>query len=273
MTNVLKRLGYGGSGMVDGVQVLITSGSLDIAKTPSYLSPLSIPPNQVSRSRVQHADGTETYAMSLGFDVTQDFLNILTISKLFKRRYQFDVGFNDGEDTHGLTGCYLTSLAVSGAAGGLMTATLSIVATNRTTPFVPNSYTGFQGPPGWTANQLPSGYWYSGNTNVKDWSLTMTQEASPVYLNVDAITPKYIRVGLVTYSLQVSTYESLYPIGYSPDPTLGTDKIKITTGSFTLVGKVSAETMTYNGPSDLGGYSHTFETSSNTGDSSDSIIT
>lgn len=271
--NNLKRLGYGGSAVVDGAQVLITSGSLDVAKTISYLSPLDIPPSQVSRSRVLHADGTEAYSLNLGFDVTQHFLDVLTTVKLFSRRYSFTVGFNDGETSKGLTNCFVTSLAVSGTAGGLMSATLAVISASApSTPIVSNNYIGFQGNTGWSADDFPLGYWYSGNTNVKDWSLTMTQEASPVFLNQDVVTPRYIKVGLISYSLQVTTYEQLYP--YVPSPTGGTDEIKISTSSFTLNGNVTGENATYNGPSELGGYVHTFETAARTTYSSDdSIIT
>jgi len=273
MTNNLKRLGFGGSAVIDGVQVLVTSGSLDIAKSPSYLNPLDISPTQVSRSRVLHADGTEAYSLNIGLDVTQNFLGVLTTLKLFKRRYSFTAGFNDGETAKGLTNCFVTSLSISGAAGGLMTASLSLVSSSSpSTPIVPNNYIGFQGATGWSPNDFPLGYWYSGNTNVKDWSLSMTQEANPVYLNQDVPTPRYIKVGLVTYTLQVTTYEQVYP--YSPSPTGGTDEIKISTGSFTLTGKVTSESATFNGPSDLGGYTHSFETSANaTTGSGDTIIT
>jgi hypothetical protein len=259
--------------MVDGVQVLITSGSLDTTKTPSYLNPLSIPPTMDSRTKVLHADGIEAYSLSLGFDVTQNFLDILTTVKLFKRRYQFDVGFNDGENNHGLLKCYLTSLSVSGAAGGLMSASLSVISTSTSTPIIPDDYIGFQGSSSTWEKDRPMGYWYSGNQNVKDWSLAMSQEVVPVYLNKDVTTPQYMRVGMIGFTLQVSTYEALYPTGYSPTPTAGTDKVKISTSAFTITGKVTAENKSFNGPSELGGYSHTFETSSDTGDSSGIIIT
>jgi hypothetical protein len=274
--NNLKRLGYGGSAVVDGVQVLVTSGSVDVSKTPAYTSPLDITPSAVPRSKVLHADGTEAYSMNLGLDVTQNFLDILTTSKLFKRRYEFTMAFNDGETVKGLTNCFVTSLTVSGAAGGLMTATLAVVSASApSTPLVANAYIGFQGNTGWSSNNFPMGYWYSGNTNVKDWSLTMTQEANPVYLNQDVMTPQYIKVGLVSYSLQVTTYEQWYAPGYTPpDPNVGTDTIKISTSSFTLHGNVTGENATYNGPSELGGYVHTFESAARTNYlSSDTIIT
>jgi hypothetical protein len=272
MTNVAKNLGYAGSGVVDGVQVLITGGGFDKAVTPSYLNPLDISPTAVSRSRVLHADGVEAYSGSLSFDVTQNFLNILTTSKLFKRRYSFAVGFDDGEASKGLTNCYVTSLSINGAAGGLMSASISVVSASAlATMVVANNYIGFQGSQGVNDN-MPMGYWYSGNTNVKEWSLSMNQDASPVYGNKNVKTPQYIKIGLVSYTLTVTTYEQLYP--YTPAPSGGTDAIYISTSSFTLKGAITSENSSYNGTGDLGGYVHTFESAADASTGSgDSIIT
>jgi hypothetical protein len=267
----LKRLGYGGSAVVDGVQVLFTSADLTTTFTSSYLTPLDIEPVAASRSRVLHAQGIEAYSGNVAFDVTQNFMSILTISKLFARRYQFSFGFNDGEDSKGMEDCYVTSLTVSGSAGGLISASLSMVSASKWTQpapiTVPNSYIGFQG--GSTSN-YPRGYWHSGNTNVKDWSLSMNQDAVPIYLNQDTPSPRYIRVGMISFSLQVSTYEELYP--YSPDPTTGSDNITILTSSFTLTGKLTNESASFNGPSDLGGYVHMFETAASASGGSGAVI-
>jgi len=271
MTSSLKRLGYGGSAVIDGVQVLYTSADLTTALTPSYQTPLDIDPTVTPRSKTLHALGTEIYTGNVALDVTENFLGILTTSALFARRYQFSFGFNDGENTKGMENCYLTSLTISGAAGGLLTASLSLISASAwatPSPFaIPNSYIGFQGG---DADDIPKGYWHSGNTNVKDWSLTMTQDAVPVYTNQNTAAPRYIRVGLVGYTLQVTTYEQLFP--YAPSPTGGTDQIFISTSSFTLTGRLTNKSNSFNGPSELGGYVHSFETSADATVGSDDVI-
>jgi hypothetical protein len=270
-TGSLKRLGYGGSAVVAGVQVLYTSADLTTSLTPSYQMPLDISPTAVSRSKTLHAMGVESYAGNVSLDVTQNFLAILTTATLFARRYQFTFGFNDGETSKEMLNCYATSVTVSGAAGGLMTASISMTSATKWTqpPTIPvtDAYIGFQGG---DVNNIPKGYWHSGNTNVKDWSLSMTQDAAPVYTNQDTPSPRYIRVGLVSYTLQVTTYEQLFP--YAPSPVAGTDQIFVSTSSFTLVGKLTSEGTSFNGPSDLGGYVHTFETSADAATGSGAVI-
>lgn len=268
-TSALKRLGYGGAAVVDGVQILFTSAGFDTAKTPSYQTPLDISPTLVSRSKVLHADGTEAYTGTVSLDVTQNFLDILTVAKLFARRYKFSFGYNDGENTKGMQNCYVTSLTVSGAAGGLLTSALAVIsASSWATPppfSVPDSYIGFQGG---DPDNIPKGYWHSGNTNVREWTLTMTQDTAPCYTNQDVKAPRYIRVGMVTYSLQVTTYEQLYPYG----AVTTSDNIKISTSAFTLTGVLMAEGNTFNGPNDLGGYTHTFETAADAATGSGAVI-
>jgi hypothetical protein len=264
MTNVLKRLGYGGSGLIGAKQVLVTGGSLDVAYTIAYLQPLDIAPTNDPRSRVTHADGTEAYSGNLSFDVTDNFLAELTTSKLFMRRYKFNVGYNDGQDSWGMKDCYLTSLSISGAAGGLLAGTISVVSVNApespvTSFTMPDAYIGFQGG---SVSDLPLGYWYSGNTNVKDWNLTMNQEVTPVYLNKDATTPRYLKAGIVTYILQVTTYEQIY--NYAT--------INISTTSFTLVGGQTAKGSSYGGQSELGGYTNTFETAADATTGSGAVV-
>jgi len=243
MTLDSKRLGYGGSAEVAGQQVLITSGGFTTAETPAYLEPWSIPPSQVSRSRILHADGTEVYAGELSLDVTDRFLNVLTTGTLLARRYQFDVGINDGEDAEEMADCYLTSISLAGAPGGLVTASLSFVSASepQSSISVANDF---------IRDDEPLGYWYSGNTDVRDWTFSMNQAAAPVYRNEDSKAPRYIKVGLVDYSLSVTTF----------DAVIAHSVINIKTRTFTLTGVTTSSGYSFAGVTDLGNYQHTFET-------------
>jgi len=384
-TSDAKRLGYGGSGVVDGQQVLITSGGFNNEFARSYLEPLSLPAEVVTRSRVKHADGTRGYSGDLSFDVTANALSVLTISKLLARRYSFDVGIHDGEVSQSMLGVYVSSLSLSGAPGGLITASLSFmgasapkksfgyyggnvasnVISNPITPAANGitliiavggstvltitndtsvTYTatptlsgvthalGCAGPPTTTQyfaalayllnqldnvsaqadgatnvtitadikatstydivvtgtaisgsnfvttatagnaattvpndfirDQIPYGYWYSGNTDVKDWSFTFNQATTPVYINEDDDSPRYIKVGLIDCSLEVNTYEAVQ-----------THKvINIATTSFTLTGDTSSEGFQFLGQTELGQYAHMFESSANMDAGSSGII-
>ena len=262
-TDITKTLGYGGSAEVDGVQLLISTGGFDDAVSPSYINAYDIDPSESPRSRMLHADGTVSYSGSVGFDVTQAALAILSTTRLLKRYYKFNVGINDGDDAYLMQDCYVTSLSMQGAPGGLITAQLSVAAAGKQAiGAVVNNYILRD------ASHQPYGYWYSGNTDVRDWTLSMAQDVQPVYSNEasgsDPQEPRYMKIGLVTYSLQVTTYDAVQPH----------DTIGVATSSFTLQGETNAEGYTFNGITDLGMYSHTFESSSDaTVGSQDPVIT
>jgi len=244
MVDDTLRLGYGGSASVDGIQVLVTSGNFENTSAISYLESYDVKPTGGSRSRVKHADGTNSYSASLSLDVTNDFLTVLTTTKLLSRGYSFDIGLHDGNNARILEDCYLQSLSVSGAAEGIINANLSAISAKSPVPSiaVKNSF---------IRNQSPIGYWYSGNTDVRDWTLTMNQAVSPSYTNQNVVNPRYIKVGLIDFNLSVTTYQAV--VAHST--------INITTSSFTLTGDTSSTGFAFTGTTDLGNYTHSFDTS------------
>jgi len=266
MTDITKTLGYGGSGEIDGVQVLLSAGGFDESVSPSFINAYDIEPTVSQRSRMLHADGIVAYAGSLSFDVTQAALGFLTTAKLLKRRYSFTVGIDDGESAYRMTDCYVTSLSLQGSPGGLIAGQVGVTAAGKESAgAVANTYVLK------TANQQPYGYWYSGNTDVRDWNFTMTQDVQPVYSNEASSPadspqePRYMKVGLVSYALQVTTYDAVQ----------AHVAIQVATSSFTLQGVTASEGYAFNGITDLGMYSHSFESSADAtvGSGDSSIIT
>ena len=250
-----KRLGYGGSAEIAGQQVLITSGSFAKSESPSYLEPFDIDPSAVSRSRVLHADGTEAYSGELSLEVTDRFLTVLTTATLLGRYYSFDVGINNGEEAELMEDCYVTSLSLSGAPGGLITASVSFISANEAASSlsVANAF---------VRDDEPLGYWYSGNTDVRDWSFSMNQAATPMYNNQNVKTPQYIKIGMVDYNLSVTTFDSV----------IAHNSISIKTNSFTLTGVTTSSEYAFAGVTDLGNYRHTFETAADAATGSGGII-
>lgn len=245
MTDTAKRLGYGGSAAIAGAQVLITSGSFDSSTSVSYLSMIDIKPDMTPRSSVKHADGTISFTGSLAFDVTEDAMGIFGAGSLLKRNYSFGVGIHDGENQYIMTGCKVTNIVLSGDAGGLVNASVSFMSENRKEiGAVSNAF---------IRDQTMIGYWWSGNTDVKSWTLNMTQDVQPVYANLNLGLPSrplYLRVGLISYSLGVTTYSE---INHS--------NIGIQTRGFTLNGDTTEKGYSYGGQTGLGEYSHMFTTS------------
>ena len=277
MTAVKKVLGYGGSAAIGATQVLITSGGFEQASSISYLNMISTPPSVPAPGssgavRVQHASGTNAYTGDLSFDVHQAALALFSpTGGLLQRYYAFDVGIQAGANDLGysgtiqedwkMTGCKLTSLSLAGAAGGLVTAQLSFMAlAGKALGTTPNAFI--------RDSAEPLGYWYTGTANgedVKDWNLSMSQDAEFVYKNVDTVEPAYIKIGLVSYTLTVNSYQNLFPAGTSAAITIATD-------TFTLTGRPNSRGFSFGGVSDVGTYSYAFETSSQTGKSDALVI-
>lgn len=239
--------------------MLITGGNFDDARSISYLDYLDILPVSLSRSKVKHADGTRAYSGSVNFDVSEKTIDLFALTRLFERRYSFIVGINDGEDSYTMSDCYISGISLSGAPAGLISASVSFVSSDgKTAAAVANNYIlNYNTDP----TNKPAAYWWSGNTDVRDWSLNFSQDAVPVYSNEDEVDPRYIKVGLISYSLQVVTYSEL-----------DHDDIEIITKSFTLTGDTNSKGYTFNGPTDLGMYSHSFETAADATVGSDDII-
>ena len=263
MTSYAKRLGYGGSAVIDGIQTLITGGSFDEAYSISYLEPWDIPPTQTKRGRVKHADGTAAYSGSISIDVTKNAMPLFGIGRLLDRNFNtptgFIVGIHDGENEYIMSACKVSSISLSGSANGLISASLSVVGiSGKGVGSVTNNYLLNYAV---TPDDRPEAYWWSGNTDVRDWTFTFNQETQPVYSNEDTTEPRYIRVGLINYSLQVTTYDEL-----------DHDSIEIITTAFVLTGDTAAKGYTYNGPSDLGMYTHSFETAADATAGSGGVI-
>lgn len=243
MADDTKRLGYGGSAEIDGEQVLITSGGFNSATSISYLQMLDLQPVTDSRSKVKHADGATAYSGELSLDVTDSFLNILTTSRILSRGYMFKVGIDDGEDGQELDNCLITSLSLQGTFGGLVTCSISFVSAEAPTSSasVANAFIG---------DAEPLGYWYSGNTDVREWSFSMNQDVQPVYTNENTPIPRYLKIGLFDFNLGVTTYEQV----------INTSVINIATRTFTLTGDSASEGFQFAGVTDLGLYTNAFET-------------
>ena len=269
MSSVKRTLGYGGSASIASTQVLITGGSFEQASAISYLNMISTPPSTTPAGRVQHADGVNSYAGSLAFDVHEEAMNIFSpTSGLLQRFHEFDIGINSGTDSSGIaydwkmSKCKLTSLTLAGAVGGLVTANLSYLAlAGRAAGSTPNNFI--------RDSVTPLGYWYTGtgsSDDVKDWNLTMNQEAGLVYKNADSVEPAYIKVGNVEYVLTVTSFQDLFSAGTSQSIIIATD-------TFTLTGRSTSRGFSFGGVTDVGTYSYTFETSSQTGASDAVVIT
>jgi len=141
-----------------------------------------------------------------------------------------------------MTNCKVTSLSLSGGAGGLITASIGVMSADvrAFSILVDNNF---------IRNQEPYGYWYSGAVDVRDWSFSMNQNVQPVYLNQNTVDPKYLKVGMFDFGLQVTTYEQVRNHA----------AIVVATSTFTITGNTTSDNHSFAGVTELGTYAHSFE--------------
>ncbi len=257
-----RVLGYGGAGYINNIQVLITGGSVSTAYNISHLNAIDIIPTQASRSKMTHADGTSLTTVNMSFDLTDSSLS--EVMSLYERREVFDVEINDGNNSGTLDNCFANSITLSGSPGGLISG--SIQATSVEDPLYSSSVNNsFVREPLTTGGRTkePLAYYFSGNTDVRSWTLTMNQEVSPVYLNKNEVNAGYLKVARWDFLLDIVTYTEQTH-----------NDIEVRTNSWTLKGDTTSSAYSFNGATDFGMFSHSFATSADIAvGAADSIIT
>lgn len=242
------RLGYGGTIILDGTNVLATSGSMDNTVTPAYTSGYSQPTSEVSRSRILHADGTVSHSGSIGFDMT--FTALSAVKNILKRNATFSVGMYDGEYGMEMDNCYASSITLSGSPSGFITGSISFQSATPPTKSLGGSSNLRDS---LIADVIP--YWWSGNSYVRDWTFTFNQQITPRYANKNsylmqsegilASSPLYIFVGEIDCTLDFTTFVPLV-----------TDTVNIANSSFRIIGRTASTGYAIGGQNDLGTYKY-----------------
>jgi len=272
----IKKLGFEGAVRIslDGgsaAQLLATSGALQGESSKPTFIGVDMPPPPSdgtagdNRSKFVYSEGTLVVTGSVSFDCTEEVLPIVA-ALCTGRGQRFTVGIAGGEVGRRLQRCYMTTLTLSGATNGLVTASLSFVSASDLE--VGAGFTPVKRDPSSSTYQEPLAYWYTGgptaSTDIKDWSLSVSQNATPVFGNVAGVSPLYIRIGVMDASLTVNTYLELQEI----------DEVSIATQTVTIVAGYEKSREFTLSPSDLETFTYTFESMLDpAGGSSGDIIT
>lgn len=202
--------------------VLATSGNInDEIQRPSMVGidmPAAGSYNGTAdpRSRFLVAKGTETFSGSISFDLTDGAFSVM--KPLMTRRC---VGFSmlfavpeENNSTYRLDNCYMQNLSLSGSIDGILTVSLSFISAQEWKMINNVSVTRRDI---LSANyEMPLTYWYSGNPSsaedLREWTLSVTQETQAVFGNTLDSLPLYIRCGTLTYEMSATTYLGVRPL-------------------------------------------------------------
>ena len=184
---------------------------------------------------------------------------LFSTSGLLGRGKAHTFSLSDGYNGVSGSNAYVTSATIQASSGGIVSGNVSFVLKDDFNyGNVSNAYHG---------SEIPLGYWTTGGGKIADWSLSMSQDASPMYANKDEVKPHYIKIGLVTYELSVTSYEQVQKSPNSEE----TGSIKIGTSDVTLEGNISETRYEFGGTSGLGTFRYRFSSGSKNG-KSDSLV-
>jgi len=237
----------------------VTSASitrtLQIPTQNSYYLPFSSEKSSSSPalSPIRLGYGVYSYSGEISFEFTEGMLRFLSDSnadgspgETFARDAIFDVQFFDGRRTCTIYNCVWSALSIQAQPNSLVTGSISFQTNNGY-----NSdlliYNG---------NVLPNyrfddadlniPYWQTGASEFESFSISFERSVQPVYLNNDLKCPSYLRPGMVSSSMSVTTidHHSSWSKGHvDPAPgQSGIGDISVKLGSKTIVLKAAAMT-------------------------------
>jgi hypothetical protein len=212
--NNVIELGYRGRAVLNGTEVLVTSGSMENAVSTSYLSGYDMTGTQ-NKSRIFHASGVVTHTGNLSFDLTSEVCT--TIKNILKnpRSTKFQVSMYGNDSGWVMTDCVANTISLNGSPNGLVTGSISYMSDSPAKLTVlgdTNNRDGF------SETLVP--YWHTGANLVRDWSLSFSLNVIPKHCNGDeaksyslfgikAHSPKYLYLGETQYDLNFSCFEKL----------------------------------------------------------------
>ena len=188
--------------------------------------------------------GTCNITGSVSFDMTNSNLNTLLQQSNLTRNTYFWLGIHDGNKGYSVDHCVWTNFTISASAGGLVNCQISFNALNNRNA----DFGTYALPNGDKFADTLIAYWQSGaNNHMESFSLSFTQQVTPVYLNNDFFMPTYLRCGSVGIN---ATIESWFDWE-------DTSTIKIGDKKITFNNKcVNVKEFTHSGAGDVGKHSY-----------------
>jgi hypothetical protein len=176
-------------------QFLATSGGYSETRTPYYVTTVNVGDLTDSTGRMKFvcADGTLARTGSVAFDSDNETLPSLIDWIVNKRKEQFSflMGTQDLSYVQ-VDGCVWSRFSLSGNVSGAVTGTVDFSSSAdqvKTLSWSLGSvFLPLQG-----RTLVP--YWQTGNDDVTNWTLDVSQNVTPVYLNTKSEYPLYFRIG------------------------------------------------------------------------------
>lgn len=282
-------IGYGGYGKIyikdlqnnvlrDSV-IHLTGGSITVSFSRPMESTYNAPPNQESRAQIPIGVGVCNISGNLSFDFSKKLVHDLIQEDFLCRNNRFDLIMSDGRVEYSVFDCCWNSFSISASPQSLVTGSIGFIALNKIND-EPHANIYAKDPDNSIDNYFKNelvAYWEAGANDVESFSINLSQDVTPVYLNNKYLMPTYLRCGALSINANIVSWRDWigldgnnknvidkdnYNDSYS-DPTNDLDqsgimKINIAEKSILINNKVvMTKEYGHSGAGDVGSHSYT----------------
>lgn len=248
--------------------VFITSGNIGVQYNRPVENTYRSPRTTTNTVPILLGVGTAQISGSVSFDMSHLNLDYFLSEDKLKRNTYFHLLMTDGGNYYGVYQNVWNSFSISGASGGIVTCSIGYMSLNCCNPDIYSPSANIASISNSFDNALVA-YWQAGVQGyIESFTINLTQDVTPVYLNNDNIMPSYLRCGAQKLNANIQSCIGWQDIGKILDLTTypGTDTdsgkfaFKIGKKTFTLNNTIlSTKQYTHNGGGDVVKYSYSVQ--------------
>lgn len=192
-----------------GRLVQVTAASvqrqMNVPQVQSYYTPYL--KSDTVRSPIRVGYGTYVFTGELSFELTECMADEMLRDDFFERSSWFSLQFFDGQNTCCVTNCFWSSVGITCNPNATVTASISFSSNNGyqsnlqvTRGNLDESYT-------YDDNDFLVPYWQCGHDGFKEFSINISRDVTPIFLNGPLLTASYLKPGIPSISANATTVE------------------------------------------------------------------
>lgn len=195
-------------------QIFITNGNIGVTYNRPTENTYKAPRSTTNVMPILLSPGTASISGSVSFDMSHANLEYFLNQARLSRNTYFHLAMSTGSDYYVVYYNMWNSFSISASSGGLVTCNIGFISLNC-------FKTDITATSGFSAGMLTNifdnalvAYWQAGTQGyVQSFTINITQDVTPVYLNNDLIMPSYLRSGSLKVNANIQSCISWQNIG------------------------------------------------------------
>lgn len=194
-------------------QIFITNGNIGVTYNRPTENTYKAPRGTTSVMPVLLSPGTASISGSVSFDMSHNNLGYFLDQSRLSRNTYFHLIMNSGGVCYAVYYNMWNSFSISAASGGLVTCNIGFMSLNCFDTTIQEA-TVQQDVVSNIFDDALVAYWQAGTQGyVQSFTINITQDVTPVYLNNDLIMPSYLRSGSLKVNASIQSCISWQNIG------------------------------------------------------------